>query len=196
MCCYIVRHGQDDETIRGGWSQHSLTAEGRFQAQRLAEYISCNRDDLAIRHIYSSDLRRAAQTAEPIAAALDLPVIPMAAFREVNNGELAGMKNDLAQERFPGLFWNRMDWEQRYPGGESPRAFYERIKMAWDSFQKEISRKGENVLLVTHGGVINVLRHLIQHEPYSNQNRPYPMKNGEMIVLKLDDGQWTEIDRE
>ena len=39
MICYIIRHGQDDETIRGGWSQHSLTENGIRQAEILAEDI-------------------------------------------------------------------------------------------------------------------------------------------------------------
>lgn len=193
MICCIVRHGRDDETIRGGWSQHPLTEEGHIQAEKLAAYLARECEGLAIRHIYSSDLRRAMETAEPIAAALRLTVNPVADFREVNNGVLAGMKNDLANIRYPGLFWNRMAWDQRYPGGESPREFYERIKTAWDAFQKEISEKGENVLLVTHGGVINVIRHLIRQEPYSNQNHSYPMKNGEMIILKFENGGWNEI---
>lgn len=194
MFCYLVRHGRDDESIRGGWSQHGLTQDGQAQARTLAAYIRKNNDSLGIRHIFTSDLRRAVQTAEPIAEALDLSVIPMPGFREVNNGALAGMKNDVAMERYPGLFWNQMEWEQKYPGGESPMGFYQRITNAWSMFQEGIQEEGENALLVTHGGVINVIRHLIRSEPYSNQKRPFPIKNGEMIVLKFENGQWIEVE--
>lgn len=34
MICYLVRHGQDDETVRGGWSDHPLTEAGIHQANR------------------------------------------------------------------------------------------------------------------------------------------------------------------
>ena len=134
MKIFFVRHGKDDGTVRGGWSEEPLTAEGKAQADALASFIQ--RSELGIQCIYSSDLLRAVQTAQPVADRLQLPIILMPGFRETNNGDLAGMKNDLAGKLYPGLYWNTLDWEQRYPGGESPRAFYERISTAWDAFQK------------------------------------------------------------
>ena len=77
-----------------------------------------------IKHIYSSDLPRAVQTAEPIAAALNLPIIALKQFREVNNGDLAGMKNDIANSKYPGLYWDTIEWEEHYPNGESPKEFF------------------------------------------------------------------------
>ena len=35
MICYLVRHGKDDDTVRGGWSQQPLTDEGKVQAAEL-----------------------------------------------------------------------------------------------------------------------------------------------------------------
>ena len=74
MICYLVRHGRDDESVRGGWSGQSLTEEGVQQAKRLAEYVRENRDALDIRRLYTSDLPRARQTAEPVAQVLDMPL--------------------------------------------------------------------------------------------------------------------------
>lgn len=188
MICYLVRHGKDDSTVRGGWNRHPLTEEGSAQAAALADFLGSH--DFGIRHIYSSDLRRAMQTAAPVAERLDLPVIPMPAFREVNNGDLAGLKNELASRLYPGLYWNTLDWDQRYPGGESPRDFYERIRSAWKLFQKEIADRGENVLLVTHGGVINVILTLVNGEAYSNKTPPRKIRNAEWIPLAYRDGVW------
>lgn len=39
MILYLIRHAKDDDSIRGGWSHHSLTEEGRQQARLLAEFI-------------------------------------------------------------------------------------------------------------------------------------------------------------
>ena len=39
MVCYLVRHGKDDDTVRGGWSQQPLTAEGKIQADRMASFV-------------------------------------------------------------------------------------------------------------------------------------------------------------
>lgn len=159
MICYFVRHGKDDESVRGGWSQSSLTVEGFAQAEKLAQHI--HGQNWEIRNVFSSDLPRAMQTAYPVAAKLHLPIIPMPDFREVNNGDLSGMENEMAAQLYPGLYWNTLEWDQKYPGGESPHEFYKRIYKAWDSFQKKVIERSENVLLVTHGGVINVILSIV-----------------------------------
>ena len=190
MICYLVRHGKDDGTVRGGWSQQSLTNEGKAQADELASFVQGS--DLAIKHIYSSDLLRAMQTAQSVADKLHLPIVPMPEFREVNNGDLAGIKNELAYKMYPGLYWNTLDWEQRYPGGESPREFYERISTAWDAFQKMALNRNENVLLVTHGGVIHVILSIVNGEKYSNKTAMRKIKNTELIALEYQRTGWKE----
>lgn len=190
MICYLVRHGKDDGTVRGGWSQQPLTVEGKAQADKLASFVQ--RCDLGIKRIYSSDLLRAMQTAQPVADKLHLPIIPMPEFREVNNGDFAGMKNEMANKMYPGLYWNTLDWEQRYPSGESPREFYERISTAWDAFQKKALEQNENVLLVTHGGVINVILSIVNGEKYSNKTTMRKIPNAELIALEYQGKGWTE----
>ena len=167
-----------------------MTDAGKAQADELASFIQ--RSDLEIKHIYSSDLLRAMQTAQSVADKLYLPIIPMQEFREVNNGDLAGMKNDLASKIYPGLYWNTLDWEQRYPGGESPREFYERISTAWDAFQKLVLEQNENVMLVTHGGVINVILSVANGESYSNKTSMRKIRNAELIVLEYQGKGWIE----
>ena len=188
MKIYLIRHGKDTEGIRGGWSDQSLTEEGRRQARELAKSIH-----FPVDAIYSSDLPRAMQTAAPVAEKLGLPIAECPEFRETNNGELAGMKNELALERYPGLFWNTLDWEERYPGGESPKEFYERICKAWDSFQNEIRQKNENAILVTHGGVIHVIRCILEGKPYSNQVKHKKVAYTQIITLEYRDEMWREV---
>ena len=190
MILYLVRHGQDDSTVRGGWSDSPLTEEGVRQAQSLAKEILLRKDELAIRRIFSSDLPRALQTAQPIAEALNLPVEPLPPFREVNNGELAGMKNDLALIRYPGLFWNTLGWEEAYPGGESPKAFRERIEVAWNRLAAELAQENKNALLFTHSGVIHVIRHLILGTVYSNATKQIPVPYASLIPVRFSGGIW------
>ena len=130
MVCYLVRHGQDDETIRGGWSDHPLTDTGIRQAEELAQKLTSITKNAKIHCIYSSDLRRAMQTSQILAEKLCLPVVPLAQFREVNNGDLAGMQNDTALIQYPGLFWNQLRWDQPYPNGESP-IFLRKIRLKY-----------------------------------------------------------------
>lgn len=184
---YLVRHGRDDDTVRGGWSDQPLTEEGHRQARRLAECIN-----FPVDAVYSSDLPRAMQTADPVARKLGLPIVKRPEFRETNNGELAGMKNEIALVRYPGLFWNTLDWEEQYPGGESPKEFYERICTAWDAFQKEILDSGENAILVTHCGVIHVIRCILTGQPYSNKVRHPKVEHAKLITLNYKDNMWKE----
>ena len=93
---------------------------------------------------------------------------------------------------YPGLYWNTLGWEQRYPGGESPKEFYERIRTAWDAFQKMALAQNENVLLVTHGGVINVILSIVHGEQYSNKTTMRKIQNAELIALEYMEKGWIE----
>ncbi|SHK32056.1 probable phosphoglycerate mutase [Hathewaya proteolytica DSM 3090] len=191
MNIYLVRHGKDDETVRGGWSKASLTEEGVMQVKKLAEYISSHNKELNIKKIYSSDLERASETAGFIAAALNLSVEKAPQFRENNNGELAGIKNDIAKDKYPGLYWNTLLWEQCYPGGESPKLFFHRISNAWTEFTAKSIKDNENVMLVTHGGVLEIIFSIINNIPYSNKEKIYSFHNACLIKLEYNEGKWS-----
>lgn len=184
MVCYLIRHGKDDDTVRGGWSASPLTDEGIAQVKVLASNI-LNAGKMQIEAIYTSDLPRARQTADILSAALHITVTEKPEFRETNNGILAGMDNHLAAERYPGLFWSTLDWDQCYPGGESPCQFFNRIKDAWRSFKKETQSADYNVILVTHGGVINVIRCIENGIQYTNKEHLFPTSNAEMVAIDI-----------
>ena len=188
MKIYLIRHGKDREGIRGGWSDQPLTEEGLAQAEMLAKSM-----DFPVDRIYSSDLPRAMQTAIAIGEKYKLPILELPEFRETNNGELAGMRNELALKRYPGLFWNTLEWEQQYPGGESPKEFYERICRAWDRFQQDVRKNRENAVLVTHSGCIHVIRCLLEDRPYSNKRKHPKVDYTQVITLEYRENQWREL---
>jgi len=184
MICYLIRHGKDDDSLRGGWSDSPLTSEGIKQVECLASQIR-SAEELAIGTIYSSDLPRALQTAEILSSVLSLPVVALPEFRETNNGVLAGMHNQTAAARYPGLYWSALGWEEPYPGGESPCQFYNRISEAWRNFKNALQGADHDVILVTHGGVINVIQ-CIEHEIiYSNKANPFPVDHAEMVGISI-----------
>ena len=74
MKVYLVRHGQDDDSVRGGWSDCPLTELGIQQSTELADNLSNNFEHYNIGKIYSSDIVRAKQTATVIAEKLNLSV--------------------------------------------------------------------------------------------------------------------------
>ena len=175
----LMRHGADDDDRLGGWSDAKLSAVGIEQVRRASEQIA----QFHICHIFSSDLPRARETAEMIAARLNLNITFLKEFRETNNGDLAGMLKEKAKAEHPGVYWKRLNWEQSYLNGESPRQFYERIKNAWTIFKKAAEDLNGNVLLVTHGGVIDVILCCENGKIYTNKHQTYAIRNAEIICV-------------
>lgn len=183
MKIFFVRHGKDDENYRGGWSNLGLVQEGVEQAKRLAKYLKEKSAEYGITYIVSSDLPRAKETAEIIANELGLSVETNERLREADNGDLAGMLNEEALEKYSGLFWGMLKPDECYPNGESPNIFFARIKTWFEAFLEECKKFDDNVLVVTHGGVINVVYHLVKDMEWSNTKKSVPVGNCSVHVL-------------
>ncbi|MGN0533814.1 MAG: histidine phosphatase family protein [Eubacterium sp.] len=182
MKIYVVRHGQDDDSVRGGWSNVALTDLGIKQSVDLADELFSKIDEYNIGMIISSDIIRTKQTALIISEKLSVPVKYDIAFREVNNGDLAGLNNRIAEEKYPNLYWRKLDWEEHYPHGESPKEFYERISNAWNNLKTSLAYYNKNVLLVTHGGVINVIRCIVDGIEYSNKQKYHATPSAKIVM--------------
>jgi len=186
MRIVFVRHGKDDDKYRGGWSSLVLIPEGIEQAKKLAKHLAENRMEYNITRIISSDLPRTMTTASYISAELGLPVLEEPQIRETNNGDLAGMLNDEALVRYPGLFFSSLEMDEPYPNGESPNEFYARIKTWFENFLVEYQNTNSNTLVVTHSGVINVIYHIVRKMDWSNKGRTFKVSNCSIHVLNTD----------
>lgn len=192
MAIYLIRHGKDEDGFRGGWSERGLVEVGHQQSKRLGNYLKKHQSDIKIDRIISSDLTRALETAQQISKALQLPIVTSKDWRETNNGILAGMPNDEADKQFPGLYFNSLKMDERYPGGESPKENFNRIKVAFDALCKELWNADitENVLVVTHGGVINIIYHLLKGREWTNKNTFFPVAHTSFHKIELINTQW------
>lgn len=186
MKVLFIRHGKDDDRYRGGWSKTDLIPEGKEQAKRLASYLKDNNNEYRIQKIISSDLPRAMSTARFISAELGLPVCQEFQLREMNNGDLAGMLNDEALERYPGLFFSSLKMDEPYPNGESPDDFFMRIKKWFDEFTAKCENSNDNILAVTHGGVINIIYHLVNGIEWNNRSSAFNTASCSIHVLNMD----------
>lgn len=186
MRIVFVRHGKDDDKYRGGWSSLDLIPEGIEQAKKLVKHLAENRMEYNITRIISSDLPRTMTTASYISAELGLPVLEEPQIRETNNGDLAGMLNDEALVRYPGLFFSSLEMDEPYPNGESPNEFYARIKTWFENFLVEYQNTNSNTLVVTHSGVINVIYHIVRKMDWSNKGRTFKVSNCSIHVLNTD----------
>ncbi|SHJ08002.1 histidine phosphatase family protein [Pseudobutyrivibrio xylanivorans] len=178
---FLMRHGEDDNTRLGGWSDAGLSVKGREQVERACKTI--DKENCAIQHIFASDLQRAKDTADIVSKHLDLPVTHLKEFRETNNGDLAGMPKERFQKEYPGLYYASLDWEQKYPNGESPMDFYNRIKEAWEGFKVGTEALDGNVLLVTHAGVINIIKCIEEGFQYTNKEVRYKVGHAEIVSV-------------
>jgi probable phosphoglycerate mutase len=112
-------------------------------------------------------LPRAIETAQPIAELLHLEVELLPEFREMNNGVLAGMPNEQADREYPNARWSQLGWDEHYPNGESPHEFVRRITQAWKRFAQ--LHLDEDVILVSHAGVMRIIFAELRQEAYNNQ---------------------------
>jgi probable phosphoglycerate mutase len=151
-----IRHGETDwnrDTRIQGYLDIGLNATGRWQAGRLAAALV----DEDIAAVYSSDLARAHDTAQPLAAGIGLPVQLRPALRERAFGAFEGQTYQQIEQRWPA---DCQRWRQRDPdfapeGGESLTAFYGRCVDAAATLAA--AHPGQTVVLVSHGGVLDCL---------------------------------------
>ncbi len=193
MELHLIRHGHDPDGYRGGWSMRGLDALGYRQAHLLAQRL--RRERFRADTLLCSDLPGAVQTGEVLAQALGLPLLPRPAWREVNNGVLAGMANTEAERRYPGLYWRTLEANQPYPGGESPAQFHRRVVVAFDELCRTVERReaGPRVVVVTHGGVIEVIAALLHNVEWSNKQRRFPTGDTSLHSFARRDGVWSAL---
>jgi probable phosphoglycerate mutase len=153
---YVVRHGQTEWNEVGRLQGHSnspLSALGLDQVQRVAQRF----EGLDIDALYSSDLGRALQSAEPIARVLQRAIHKESRLRERSLGIFEGLTRSEAAERFPDVYPRHRsdDAEFTIPHGQSVSAHAAQVLQAL----KEIAERhvDKNVALVTHGGPLSVL---------------------------------------
>ena len=154
---YLIRHGESTWNQAGrvqGWGDPVLSRRGLAQAAALAHRF---RRDPPHR-IYVSPLRRARQTAQPVAEITGLPVQPVADLREVGLGRWEGRPVAQLRRRHPALYhaWLHTPSRAQIPEGEGIPVFRRRVLGAFRGILEEADH-GAMVALVTHGGVIRVI---------------------------------------
>jgi probable phosphoglycerate mutase len=152
----LIRHGQSEgnaERRFGGHSATPLSLRGRKQAQATAQTL---KDD-ALTAIYSSDLARAVETAEPLATLIGLPINATEAFRERSVGVMEGLTFEDAAQRHPDEYAAllRRDFEHVLSGGESYRQLLDRARNKLDAIIEQ--HKGGRIALFSHTGTICIM---------------------------------------
>ena len=156
---WLVRHGETEwnRTRRvQGSSDVPLNAAGVEQAEALARRIGTESFDA----VYTSDLVRAARTAELVFPGADLTLDPR--LREIDLGAFEGrVWGEVSEEeQVQFAVWFMGPYDQRVPGGESSDDVRARLRDWLDSLPK-----AGRVIAFSHGGTIGTLLQLVTGRP-------------------------------
>ncbi len=181
----LARHGETDwnrELRFQGHADPPLNDVGRRQALELAAAVS----DERVAAVYSSDLRRAHETARIVAEALGLEVTVLPDLREIDVGSWSGLTRDEIAERFPEGFARWLEGERGHDG-ETREALRARVVDAAERIAA--AHPGERVLIVTHGGA---LRALLTHAGGSPSTPPFD--HCSILRIAARDGNFAPVD--
>jgi len=188
----LIRHA---EPVRiapgeaGARADPHLTRRGHEQAARLAEWLASESVDAVV----SSPLRRATETAEPVARACGIGIEVLDDLMEydanVDHYIPAEELRATHDERWTAMVEGR--WEDF--GGENPAVFRARLVPCFDGIVA--AHPGGRVAVVCHGGVINVFlavvlgldRHLWFEPDYTSISRVAAARTGPRSLLSLNE---------
>jgi len=173
MMITLVRHGEVDEAYHRCYNGHNditLSTKGREEAKALSKVLEHQTYDA----IYSSDLRRCRETTEHIISISKcMTPIYTQDLREKSWGRHEGMTFDAIVQRDGLVYENFEQWITTLDG-EPYDLYISRIK---EFFTQTLPQTPyNNVLVITHAGVIRVLMHLLQNislEEAFSINFPY-----------------------
>ena len=189
MIIYFTRHGLTEynkERRIQGLLDSPLTIEGKEKAKELGERLRGEGIEL----IYSSDQKRAIDSAKLINEALNLEIRPRRTLREVSMLSHEGMtwaesvatdpeREDLIMQR-PDLF---------NEGGIYP---YKDALEDAKAFLKELIKCGyEKVLVVTHGSKLRVITTVLEGLDLKDANRVELIKGLSLKIYKYDADEFT-----
>ena len=168
MKIFMVRHGQTDSNtakrIMGQRIDESLNEEGKRQSEGLAKGIQ----DMTFDVIFSSPLKRAAETAGILGREREAQIVHRDELKERDFGSLSGMtwaeavavaKRDLEEFRMNdrGQKYDYRPW-----GGESAEDVKKRLLDFVGEIKKEYA--GKSVLIVAHSGIVRLAHHLFRKQ--------------------------------
>lgn len=160
MRCYLVRHAQTDWNGQNRLQGHSdleLNALGVEQAERVGRFFASRRAaGESLTALYTSHLKRSAQTAQAIADATGLRPRHESALAESHLGDWEGLTPEEIDAQFDGAYqrWYHRPSQVAIPGAEPIATFTRRVRDAFERIRAAQNGGGGSVVIVTHGGVI------------------------------------------
>ena len=150
---FTVQHTQSEHHTNGmvgSWTDWNLTELGKQQAERIADKLKQELDEKPV-VLYTSDLKRAKQTADSIAARLNVVPIEKKELRERNLGRCCGKSVRWLREN---LECDEKTIDDRlFSDAESRRDAWNRLK---PFFSQVMEEEDENIVIVSHGDLLSL----------------------------------------
>lgn len=185
----FVRHGETDWNVQRRLQGHidtPLNQTGQAQAEATAKGLNGHVFDA----IYSSDLIRTLQTARYAAQLLDLPIHLRSDLRERHYGAFQGLTYSEAERNFPGDYARFKAREAAYEildDGESLLQHRQRVQICLENIAAK--HAGESVLIVTHGGVLDIVYRLATGLDMAAP-RDFGIPNAALNWINFRQGEW------
>lgn len=178
----IVRHGQTQMNVEGiyfGKLNPGLNEMGRIQCKKAEDTLKKHDYDA----VYSSDLLRAAETAE-LVNYLKLPIKFDKRLQEIDFGIFEGLSYKEIKEKYPEeCEESKNEWKTfDFVTGES----LERLQSRAVEFVESLD-KTKNNLVVTHWGVINCILSWYFSDKLESYWK-YSVENGGICIIEFTDG--------
>jgi broad specificity phosphatase PhoE len=189
----LARHGESDWNRSRRWqgfADRPLTEVGRQQAKELAGRL----DEIELDAVFSSDLRRARDTAEAVARRKGLVVRTTAALREVDVGSWSGLTREEVEARFPDAYARWLRGAEGWTDGETYDQLSERVIQAIGQIAAD--HDGKRVLVVAHGGTLRAVHAAALGLDIHTFRRTQPVEpNATLSAIVVEDGRLTEFSR-
>jgi probable phosphoglycerate mutase len=188
----LVRHAQPvrvDEGEVDGAADPGLSEHGTVQARRLADWLAHETFDAVV----TSPLRRARETAAPLADALGLLAEVDAGVTEYDATAGAYIPIEDLRAAKDERWYATIEGRWADAGGVDPAEFQRQVVPAMNALVERFA--GHRVVVVTHGGVLNVfLAHVLRtetllffHPEYTSISRVRAARSGERSVTSLNE---------
>jgi 2,3-bisphosphoglycerate-dependent phosphoglycerate mutase len=188
----LVRHGETDWNRDNRFQGHAnppLNDAGREQAHALAEELRSER----FAAVYTSPLRRAAETAAILGAELGLSPVENASLMEVDVGSWSGLTRTEVEARFPDGFAHWLEYGHGWEDGETYDELGERVVAGLSSIGA--NHPNEAVVAVTHGGPIRSALAAAEGIPFDDARRAIDVVgNCTVTRLAVREGKLARID--
>ena len=153
---YLIRHGATELSMEdrfSGGTDVNLSAEGRWQAERLAQRLA----DDKITAVYCSPMRRTVETASIVAQPYGHLLLTRDGLREIHHGRWETLRRSEVEERYPQEYaaWEEDPFTFAPEGGKSGVSVMARALPVIREIV--VAHRGETVAVVSHKATIRLV---------------------------------------